>query len=657
MSVDRLDLEALFAPPDGLHGTHALLCGLSAQVPVLQRVLAAFTQETPVQREASGLIRGLLLLDASHALISPTAVPGLMHLAPCTAEEWAMRTTLLHAKVALLGFGTSRCGAPERWRLIVGTGNWTDETWSRSAQIDFFWSTEWGRGEEAAEQRLSDVSAAFDFFSRLLDRLYGDTQSKLAVQPIAVEWLDVWRKVLFKASRRIELPPARFIHTLDNSIAQQVRSRFPATGVNTLVAGSGFYEQATMGSTAQPDVLRELEGLGNPGTRFLVINRKRAGQISNWVGKLNLKDGRIGRWQLCDPRDPLQRRAKDPARTDLHGKFVAGLGPIRDEGQGRWSAKIGFLYLGSGNLTVRGYTAAARLGGRGTTPFPGALGNVEAGVVLVGLEKEGDVFRRLACGEYVSGVVEESLTAGDGEDLFVPKDPPPLLFARSVEQPDRVSGRLELERSAVVRRMLWLQGPGSESLSVDVDCNYVPWPLARVPAVLRVRDAPFGEVGQEWEIPVFSADGLFCKRAVPQLPFASVLKALLEFPAVPSHATEGDDDENSESSTWTARQQQKASPYPLRSYASMIEAIANRNEQVTPEEFPYWMSQLRVLLLEQAGNADRDAVRSLGVDLFPALMEPGFKPRWLERDASLSARYDQVVDELRAGWCSMREVK
>ncbi len=254
-------------------------------------------------------------------------------------------------------------------------------------------------------------------------------------------------------------------------------------------------------------------------------------------------------------------------------------------------------------------------------------------------------------------MVVESLTAGDGEDLFVPKDPPPLLFARSVEQPDRVSGRLELERSAVVRRMLWLQGPGGESLAVDVDCDNVPWPLAGVPAVLRVRDAPFGEVGQEWEIPVFSADGLFCRRAAPQLPFASVIKALLEFPAVPSHVTEGDDEENGEGSTWTARKQQKASPYPLRSYAAMIEAIANRNEQVTPEVFPYWMSQLRILLLEQATDADRDAVRSLGVDLFPALLEPGFRPSCLEKDGSLSARYDQVVDDLRAGWCLVREVK
>lgn len=84
----------------------------------------------------------------------------------------------------------------------------------------------------------------------------------------------------------------------------------------------------------------------------------------------------------------------------------------------------------------------------------------------------------------------------------------------------------------------------------------------------------------------------------------------------------------------------------------MIEAIAIRNETVTREEFPYWLSQLRVLLLEQATDADRESVKRLGVDLFDALLEPGFTPTWLVKELDLQVYYTKIVAQLRAGWCA-----
>lgn len=61
---DRSDLETLFSPPQGEHGTHLLLCGLTSDAETLERALTAFTNETPAQRRARGLVRGLLLIDA-----------------------------------------------------------------------------------------------------------------------------------------------------------------------------------------------------------------------------------------------------------------------------------------------------------------------------------------------------------------------------------------------------------------------------------------------------------------------------------------------------------------------------------------------------------------------------------------------------------------
>ncbi len=647
MPPERNDLEALFAPPPGQHGTRALLCGLSADVPVLQRALAAFTCETPVERQASGLVRSLLLLDASAPRIPPTAVPGLLQLAPCVATDWRKRTTLLHAKVALLGFGASRCAATVRWRLIISTGNWTEATWARQEQIDFFWKTGWAVGDAEGAQGLVDVASALDFFQRMLDRLYGDHLGKLGTQPLAVKWLDEWRTRLRKATRRLADPPAaQFVHSLDNSLASQVRERFPHDGIKTLVAGSGFFEQALAGNSSQPLVLRELETLGRPGTRYLVFNTSQAGQLANWIDERKVKDGRIGRWDLCRPRDPLAKH-ETTGRGFLHAKYVAGLGPVRSD-----SAKVGFLYIGSGNLSHMGYMTAARLGGRrAAASGGGACGNVEAGVVLMDGDKIDDVWKRLARGELATDADVVTL-AGDGEALFTPTDPPPLLLARHVHEDATGSGRLLLERSGVPARTLWIRCQDGDWMAIAAHASSVSWSSDVAPVVLRVRDTtPEAGAQHEWEVPVFSADGLFCRRPVPQVPFSSVLKALLAFPAPPPHFVEEDEEETISGGGAKALAKHNPSPYPLRSLAAMIEAIATRNETVTREEFPYWLSQLRVLLLEQSTDADRQSVQELGVDLFDALLEPGFSPAWLARELALQAQYVAVVDQLRTGWC------
>lgn len=648
MPAERHDLEALFAPRPGEHGTNALLCGLSADVPVLQRALGAFTSETPVERQASGLVRSLLLLDASSPRVPPTAVPGLLHLAPCLVTDWTERTTLLHAKVALLGFGASRCAATTRWRLIVSTGNWTEATWSRQALIDFFWKTEWALGDTTGAQALIDVAAAFDFFQRTFDGLYQDHINKLKTQPLAMDWLAAWSKELRRATRRIANPPAaQFVHSLDESLATQIRQRFSKDGINTLVAGSGFLEKAVTGSSSQPEVLCELEKLGRPGTRYLVYNASEAGQLANWIGKRKLKDGRIDKWQLCSPRDPLQK-GKAVGRRFLHAKFVAGLGPIRSD-----SGRVVFLYIGSGNLSHRGYMNTARLGVRRKAASAGALGNVEAGVVLTDGEKVDEVWKRLACGELVTDANIAATVPGNGERLFTPTDPPPLLLARHVREDGDGPARLVMERSAVAAQPLWIRTAGGDWTAIAADASSMPWPLLAAPAVLHVRArAPADGEQPEWEVPVFAADGQFCRRPAPQVSFHSLLKALLAFPAPPPHVQEDEEEDSGGGGGAKIWARPKASPYPLRSLAAMIEAIASRNETVTREEFPYWLSQLRVLLLEQATEADRQSVKRLGVDLFGALLEPGFTPAWLHREPALQAQYATVLAQLRDAWCA-----
>lgn len=136
--------------------------------------------------------------------------------------------------------------------------------------------------------------------------------------------------------------------------------------------------------------------------------------------------------------------------------------------------------------------------------------------------------------------------------------------------------------------------------------------------------------GVGWDVAVLSANGLLCMRAMPQLEMASILQALLVFPALPPHHHEDDDVVGYDAAPDVAARTSSVR-YALRTLAIMVETIAHRNVLTTPEEFPYWLAQLRVLLLEQTAPAERQAIRALDVDLFDALDKPGFVPTWAVR--------------------------
>ena len=84
--------------------------------------------------------------------------------------------------------------------------------------------------------------------------------------------------------------------------------------------------------------------------------------------------------------------------------------------------------------------------------------------------------------------------------------------------------------------------------------------------------------------------------------------------------------------------------------ATLIEAIAQRNAMLTREQFPVWLSELRYLLLEQVADADRHAIAAKGVNLFPALLEPGFAPPWLDEAPQLALAYRSLVGDIVAHW-------
>lgn len=640
MKHERRDLEKMFAPAPGRFGTHMLLCGLSADTETLERMLAAFTGESAVERAATGLVRAVLMLDASAPPLSPLAVPGLQRLTHTALDSWTAQTSLMHAKVALLGFAEERFAAPTSFRLVVSTGNWTGETWGSGAQIDLFWSTECEIGAaDISNDAYVDVSAALAFFERLMRALYAQSSTFLADLPLAMGWLKHWRTLLRReASER----PARFVDSLDASLFDQIALRFPHEGVSTLVAGSGFYEQPSSDRGAKPEVLTRLGQLPVRGKRYLVANYRQAGALAQWVAASpsTARTGRIDNWTLCAPLDPLETK-KGKGRTFLHAKYIAGLMRVAPAQQDKGT--MTFLYLGSGNLSRAGLLSKA---GLGRVRRRWDTGNVEAGVILTEKQEVAQVWQALACGDVLSSALIASMESGAGERILELQAPPPVLFAHVVDS------RLSLIRSAGVTAALEVRldaaGPWSK-----VGAGVSTLALAgRVPPMVWVRlsltsacDPP-----EIHEVSVFADDGVCCRQAPNTLGVEDVLDALLAFPTVPPCLTDPDAPSSLPAASAVAS---STSRYPLRLMAALVEAIAQRNAVLTQEQFPVWLSQLRYLLLEQVSAAERDAIARTGVNLFMALLEPGFAPPWLANTPRLADAYTRLVSDIAAHWTAV----
>lgn len=333
------------------------------------------------------------------------------------------------------------------------------------------------------------------------------------------------------------------------------------------------------------------------------------------------------------PADPLQSKAW-AGRTRLHAKYIAGL-TRTSQGKG-W---LGALYIGSGNLSRRGLMSSALLGTaeeRGKAP-----GNVEAGIFMAEKAAIDNVWRALACGDVQGPEDLANAEAGIGEPIFMPRNPPPVLFVRVV------ADSLQFLRSAGAGGFQFQLPAESGWTDVAPGQDGVPHKADATPAFVLVRAGEDADAVHE--VPVFSEDGLLCRQAPPQVGIDDVLDALSTFPAPPSFLPEGDPSPGSGSGL-PAPPSPSAKQYPLRLLASMIEAIAQRNVVVTKAQFPVWLSQLRTLLLKQTLPADRAAIRALGVDLFPALSQPGFKPGWLDEAPALKAMYEYTIADIRQAW-------
>ncbi|MCY1261637.1 hypothetical protein D9M68_109310 [compost metagenome] len=646
-----LTLAQHFEVPDEYLGGFGWLCGYSADAEFLNTAAEYFTHQTQAQRASVGRVSLALMLDPGNAPISLLDAPGVAHLPLRDVEGRPF--TLLHAKVALLGF--RHRGDPTRWivRLIVSTGNWTRQTVEES--LDLVWRID-VRSEELliadsdTRLRCADIQAAHSllrwlaskFDTRLLDAGGREHPSEAATARDRLgEWLSL-------CENQAGTQAPRFFHNRDQSLLSQlpakIRDTAESVSRNCLVMGSGYYESsATPGSV--PAVLTEIVGAlqeerlltGSPWLDVFV-NPEGCQAVAQAVDAMRKKGFRV-RPAGCLP-DYFGTRQQ----RSLHAKFLFSANSRKDSD----NCSSAWLYLGSGNLTGPGFTSGMNR----------HAGNLEAGVVfapqslLWGELEDSDPARMVSSVLPVQWDKQFDATDGLSAGGDMPDRPalyvaPPVAWLRWRDAED-AGGILEAEQGTAGLDVLDSMGNARAKTA-----EYFRWPDAR-PRQVTIQWAVAGEM-RTAEVPVVDAFGRIAATALPRLDLTEAGWQLACFPMAPED--EGDNDAN-DADQGNAGQVRPAgtggkgvASYPVREMMELVEQIAAKQTLIGEADWASWCSRLEQTLVVAAGSTSAAAFRALGLNPLSPLKAAPFRPDFAESAATAAGqRYEAVLVRLEETW-------
>ncbi len=588
-----------FAPPDGYVGTFGWLCGYSADASFLDAAAERFTQQTGGQRGYAGKLSLVAMLDQGQPQILPHEAAGVLHMPLRDAK----RFSLLHAKVALLGFRHEQ--APEQWRLrlLVSTGNWTRQTLERS--LDLAWSVEFGAEDLASRepeklQDRADVLAAWDLLKWLMplfDLRALAAESRSLTSLSRDEFADWCERM-----PRGNLPRPRFFDSRSSSLLRQlpgqVRRHAGEANRNTLVLGSGFYEsgdseRAPVALVRIVDKLREAAVVTGSCEVNVIVEPTSCQAVATALPAMREKGWHV--WPAGQP-EFLGR----PTRS-LHAKFVFASGCRNSN-----TCLNGWLYLGSGNLTGPGFLEAC----------PG--GNLEAGVVVgeeslywytsADLPKELHRYKgrdfppelwvgnRLPLQWHREVLDAQELQGGPGmPDRPTAFEVPPVAWCRYLPAHDPLPGRLLLPAHDVALEVLDTES----AVCTPIGPQEVAWPGAPQPsAVVR-----WHEDGRELQcsIPVIDAAGRIAALELPKLDLESAWWQLQQFPQPPAEEDTGADGREFEPGMALApAASPAATDSVVRTMMRVVESIADKQVGLAQAEWDTWCISLEQALRQAA---------------------------------------------------------
>lgn len=627
----RSSLIGLFSPPDEKRtGVFGLVCGLSAEDSFIDAALENFTRINSGQRKHATNLSLTLFIDFHNPPL--VSVPGLYNAPPALGVEYR-KARLMHAKVALLGFGEAAAGKPDYYRLIVSTGNWNKE--AVNSNINLVWFCDYNLSDldsDEAAVAAADILESLSFWERLL----GTTDLGAGYYQIAKPAR--LRVEAFIANIREAIPTAkrhirpRFISNILNekapgtslgfqadSIGAQVLKRFQDRNEprrNTLICGSGFFENPEQDSSQEPEVIRDLyeslsesRVLTSRPSKWLMINPGTSGAAGKWLAAN--KDNVLN-WEIGRPRHPDSKTV-----LGFHAKYVF-IGNINAE-----SVTNGFLYLGSGNLSKQGFKLA-----------PGTGGNIEAGVILR-TERFDTVAELCTC----LGIdPEENLDLNELPDNISNEDteqstaliqlPPPIASCKWLPKDCKLTWEwADQTWTDVILHGQTVQLPSTEIPLADGESDF-----SLGVSLHATRDGkPY-----DWKIPVFSENNNFCAPPTQPKTGQQIIDALTSFPDCSSEEDGGDDETGEGASVLpvvgplgadVSELRDELDNFPLHLATTLIETIANRNQQVTTGQLPDWSAKLRRTLIDEMKPDVKRQLANLGWDILaPLKNEPGFAP-------------------------------
>ena len=634
-------LDAVFEPPGQLRARFGWICGMTADGPFIDRAAERFTRQSKAQRSLAGRVYLGLLLDPSTPQIPPTSAHGVLHLPPRSVP---LPFRLLHAKVALLGFGDDES---DEWclRVVVSTGNWTRQTMDQS--LDLVWSVDLHRDHPAGparSQAVADIKAAAAFLTRLRARfnddvLRGTQGAHASLTRASVEALDGWVAAL---SVPAGVQP-RFLHNeaeaLIALVARAARRVGGSTRRNYIVMGSGFFGGGSAGALPfVPSQVVSALRAGDSGVLTaqpevdLVVNPTACQGIAVAAPAIS----RTPRWRVLGATDP---HGDTGGLRSLHAKFIFSAN-WRDGGQ----TTSPWLYLGSGNLTDAGFMHSALPG----KPGGASVGNLEAGVVFVP-----DAVLWSDVGKWLPfrpsdddlAALPNSLAAGPPAPERAPSfAPPPFAFLAH----DAEAGLLRPNAVAPAVSLIW---PGGLRTP------------ARSDGAFPVEGAPPPQVEVAWPdggtelraiVPVIDGEGRVAGVDRGPLTFEGLAEELGSFPDQPEVDVAGDGSEESdsqpvESSPTVASS--LASAAPLRDVMQAMELVAKRQTRIREGQWEAWVARLEQALVRMKDQPMVDAVRGLGVNPLAVLRLPAFRPTFCESAGSVAAgTYEDSLQRVERAW-------
>lgn len=637
-----------FDAPDDYIGTFGWLCGYSADAPFLDDAAERFTRLIGSRRTYQGRIVLAAMLDPGNPAITLLDAPGVAHLPIKDGANKPFR--LLHAKVALLGFRHQE--NHDRWllRLLVSTGNWTQQTLEDG--LDLAWridvsSESLVNADSNTRLDCADIKAAWNllewiqghFDTRLLNASSSDQTSESAQ---AFTQLKHWIATCVEK----EQGQPRFFDNRDASLLSQLPRRIKASNTarrNYLALGSGFYETSDNPKLAPAvplailDTLRDEKLLTEKADIDLYVNPSACQAVA--LSTKPLLDAGVN----IRPASVPTAVFGEGAQRSLHAKFLFS-GNYREDSD---SCSSPWVYLGSGNLTHAGFVNKMNPAG----------GNIEAGVVF----SPGALFWYANKTTSRDHVITNLL---------------PIQWDYAIEDAASLSmgsKREEREECFVAAPIAWLEwhvldvgfelradDGGRDAIDVldssgkacPRTCTGFRWCEAQ-PREVAVRWQANGHT-HEIRIPVVDQYGRLCATALPAIDINEAWWQLADFPMPPDDDTAdgyGVDDPTGGTEATNGCTAPIAS-YPIRQMMELVESIAAKQTAIDETNWSLWCNRLEQTLRQTGDSAVVKYFRKV-LDLNPLspLHKPSFRPPYAEsKHTSPGKTYSDALTRVEESW-------